>query len=143
MKIAKILSDLLNKLFGRKQDKVEKVVHDVNVNITAGSDSETTIMIQMDEDCPEKDDETTAPFPKDEIMREIKRLIKGEDKNKPLYDTEIHALLQKAGFDLVSRTVGRYRNELDIEPRKERLEEYRKEARKRNKKRQKKDKDCD
>lgn len=140
MKLASILRDLINKLLGREQSQpaAEPTTHNVNVTIEGNSESDTTIMIHLDE-CDEPSDE--APFPKEDIMKEIKRLIKGEDRTNPLYDTEIHAILVKEGYDLVSRTVTRYRNEMDIENRKERLEDYRDDAEKKRK-RKKKD-SCD
>lgn len=140
MKLASILRDLINKLLGREQSQpaAEPTTHNVNVKIEGNSESDTTIMIHLDERDEPSDE---APFPKEDIMKEIKRLIKGEDKTNPLYDTEIHTILVKEGYDLVSRTVTRYRNEMDIENRKERLEDYRDDAKKKRK-RNKKD-SCD
>lgn len=140
MKLASILRDLINKLLGREQSRpaAEPTTHNVNVEIEGNSESYTTTIIHLDESDEPSDE---APFPKEDIMKEIKRLIKGEDKTNPLYDTEIHTILVKEGYDLVSRTVTRYRKEMDIENRKERLEDYRDDAKKKRK-RKKKD-SCD
>ncbi len=136
MKLASILRDLINKLLGREQSQLaaEPTTYNVNDLIEGNSESDTTIMIHLDERDEPSDE---APFPKEDIMKEIKRLIKGEDKTSPLYDTEIHTILVKEGYDLVSRTVTRYRNEMDIENRKERLEDYRDDAKKKRKRRKK------
>lgn len=48
------------------------------------------------------------------IKTEIKKLIEGEDKNKPLSDQVICEKLSKNGMNISRRTVAKYREELQI-----------------------------
>ncbi len=51
---------------------------------------------------------------KDFIKNRIKSLIEAEDKNNPLNDDRIKALLEKEGIRITRRTVTKYRKELSI-----------------------------
>ena len=142
MKLARILRDLINKLFGKDESKQISApqpvteVRNAEGSCNSGSSTKSTVTIMIE--APEEE-ETLS---REEVMKMIKAMIKTEDKQKPLYDTEILAALQKEGVDLTVRTICRYRNDMDIDSRKERLEDYRDEAEKRRKKRRKKD-SCD
>lgn len=46
------------------------------------------------------------------IKDEIKTIIEGEDKNKPLSDKKIEEMLKLKGLDIARRTVAKYREEL-------------------------------
>ncbi|WP_457601113.1 RNA polymerase factor sigma-54 [Hydrogenivirga sp.] len=58
--------------------------------------------------------ETAGGISQDELMREIKRVIAGEDKRKPLSDDEIARILRERGYDVARRTVAKYREILGI-----------------------------
>lgn len=49
-----------------------------------------------------------------EVRALIDRIIRAEDKNKPLSDQTIAELLEKQGFNIARRTVTKYREQLDI-----------------------------
>ena len=155
--IAKIIGTFFNHIFGKKDKPKNNTpvteCRDAEGTVGDGSSTKSTVImipqpVEDDEVCEPQpiEDEVTQPQPveydRKKIMKMIKEMIKGESKQKPLYDTELLAALQKAGYDLTVRTVCRYRNDMDIDSRKERLEDYRDEAEKRRKKRRKKD-SCD
>jgi RNA polymerase sigma-54 factor len=48
------------------------------------------------------------------IKQKIQSLIEGEDRNHPLSDQKLVALLKQQGFDVARRTVAKYREELGI-----------------------------
>ena len=48
----------------------------------------------------------------DTVKDEIKTIIDGEDKRKPLSDSKIEGMLKEKGFDIARRTVSKYREEL-------------------------------
>ncbi len=48
----------------------------------------------------------------DTVKDEIKMIIDGEDKRKPLSDSKIENMLKEKGFDIARRTVSKYREEL-------------------------------
>lgn len=48
----------------------------------------------------------------DTIKDEIRSIIEGEDKKKPLSDSKIEAALKEKGFDVARRTVSKYREEM-------------------------------
>lgn len=51
---------------------------------------------------------------KEEIKEEIKRLVKEEDKKKPLSDSKIVSLLEEKNMKISRRTVAKYRAQLGI-----------------------------
>lgn len=46
------------------------------------------------------------------VKDEIKKIIDGEDKSRPLSDKKIEDMLNEKGFDIARRTVAKYREEL-------------------------------
>jgi RNA polymerase sigma-54 factor len=48
------------------------------------------------------------------IKEKIKEIIVNEDKQKPLSDSKIATLLQQQGINIATRTVAKYREELEI-----------------------------
>jgi RNA polymerase sigma-54 factor len=50
------------------------------------------------------------------IKQKIQALVDGEQKNKPLSDQKLAAMLREQGFDVARRTVAKYREELGIAP---------------------------
>lgn len=56
------------------------------------------------------DQDTTT----EEIKEEIKRLVKNEDKKKPLSDSKIAGLLEEKDMKISRRTVAKYRAQLGI-----------------------------
>jgi RNA polymerase sigma-54 factor len=61
-----------------------------------------------------------------EIKEYIKELIKSEDREKPLNDEKITALVnQKFNVKLVRRTISKYRESLNISTSRQRKREYR------------------
>lgn len=60
-----------------------------------------------------------------EIKEEIKRLIKIEDKNKPLSDDKLTEIINKKyNLNLVRRTISKYRDALGIPTSRERKKLY-------------------
>ena len=60
-----------------------------------------------------------------EIKEEIKRLIKNEDRNKPLSDDKLTELINKKyNLNLVRRTISKYRDSLNIPTSRERKKLY-------------------
>lgn len=49
-----------------------------------------------------------------EVKHELRRLIEGEDKRKPLSDDKLEALLKEKGYVIARRTVAKYREQLNI-----------------------------
>jgi RNA polymerase sigma-54 factor len=49
-----------------------------------------------------------------EVKNELKGLIDGEDKQKPLSDDKLEKLLKGKGYNIARRTVAKYREQLDI-----------------------------
>lgn len=52
---------------------------------------------------------------RDTLLKELKKLVEGEDRENPLTDSDLADLLNKRGFDIKRRTIGKYRKELGIE----------------------------
>ena len=50
----------------------------------------------------------------EEIKEEIRRLVKEEDKKKPLSDSKIVSLLEQKNMKISRRTVAKYRAQLGI-----------------------------
>jgi RNA polymerase sigma-54 factor len=48
------------------------------------------------------------------VYRRISELIDGEDKSRPLSDTDIANVLRKEGLEIARRTVTKYRDQRDI-----------------------------
>ena len=53
-------------------------------------------------------------FDTEEIKEEIRRLVKEEDKKKPLSDSKIVSLLEQKNMKISRRTVAKYRAQLGI-----------------------------
>lgn len=49
-----------------------------------------------------------------DVLKELKTLIDGEDKSNPLTDDKLAALLNEKGFNVARRTVAKYREALSI-----------------------------
>lgn len=49
-----------------------------------------------------------------DVLKELKALIDGEDKSSPLTDDKLAALLNEKGFNVARRTVAKYREALSI-----------------------------
>ena len=49
-----------------------------------------------------------------DVLKELKALIDGEDKSNPLTDDKLAALLNEKGFNVARRTVAKYREALSI-----------------------------
>ncbi len=64
--------------------------------------------------------ETAGGISQDELMREIKEIIRNEDKRKPLSDDEIARILREKGYKVARRTVAKYRDLLGIPSSRER-----------------------
>ena len=58
--------------------------------------------------------ETVGGMSQEELMREIKEIIAGEDRRKPLSDDEIAKILRERGHNVARRTVAKYRELLGI-----------------------------
>ncbi len=103
MKLASILRDLISKLFGRDKSKQitapQPVTEVRNAEGSCNGGSSTTTTVIMIE-TPEDEDALSRK----EVMKMIKAMVKTEDKQKPYYDTEILAALQKG--DLVVTSSG-------------------------------------
>lgn len=61
-------------------------------------------------DTPTNDDETSVS----EIISALKKIIDGENKQKPLSDRALTDLLNKQGYALARRTVTKYREKINI-----------------------------
>lgn len=59
-----------------------------------------------------KDSETYINL--NDVLKELKTLIDGEDKSNPLTDDKLAALLNEKGFNVARRTVAKYREALSI-----------------------------
>ncbi|WP_456480263.1 RNA polymerase factor sigma-54 [Nautilia sp.] len=67
------------------------------------------------------DEETSS----NQIKEEIKKLIKNEDRNKPLSDDKLTEIINKKyGLNLVRRTISKYRDQLKIPTSRERKRIY-------------------
>ncbi len=66
--------------------------------------------------------ETAGGISQEELMKEIRELINGEDKRKPLSDDEIAKILRSKGYKVARRTVAKYREMLGIPSSRERKE---------------------
>ena len=49
-----------------------------------------------------------------EVKNELKNIIGGEDKQKPLSDDKLEKLLKEKGYNIARRTVAKYREQLEI-----------------------------
>ncbi len=49
-----------------------------------------------------------------EVKNELKKLIDGEDKSKPLSDDKLEGLLREKGYTIARRTVAKYREQLGL-----------------------------
>jgi len=49
-----------------------------------------------------------------EVKNELKKLIDGEDKSKPLSDDRLEGLLREKGYTIARRTVAKYREQLGL-----------------------------
>ena len=49
-----------------------------------------------------------------EVKNELKELVDGENKSKPLSDDKIEKLLKAKGYNIARRTVAKYREQLNI-----------------------------
>ncbi len=49
-----------------------------------------------------------------EVKNELKNIIDGEDKSKPLSDDKLEKLLKAKGYNIARRTVAKYREQLNI-----------------------------
>ena len=49
-----------------------------------------------------------------EVKNELKQIIDGEDKSKPLSDDKLEKLLKAKGYNIARRTVAKYREQLNI-----------------------------
>lgn len=49
-----------------------------------------------------------------EVKNELKQIIEGEDKKKPLSDDKLEKLLKAKGYNIARRTVAKYREQMNI-----------------------------
>lgn len=134
--IAKLLQDFFNHLFGKKKNPQQEgpIVYVTEGMAFTKSTAENTILIvNSKDDCDDEEEIQPIELDRVEIMKRIKQIIKSENKKKPYSDVEIAGILRQEGVIISRRTVCNYRDNMDIEPRKERLEDYEKAAEKRKK----------
>ncbi len=54
------------------------------------------------------------------VKKVVQEIVGSEDKSNPLSDEEIRQKMSEMGVEISRRTVGKYRNQLDIPPMKKR-----------------------
>lgn len=124
MSIAKIIGNFLNALFGRKKSKPEE--HTIDLHVVEGlaftqSKLPTSLIV---DNGPEESDDDEDDEVRSEVCRRIKAMIKREDKDDPLFDTQLVARLKAEGFTLSRRTVCNYRDRIGLISRNERKKNY-------------------
>lgn len=49
-----------------------------------------------------------------EVKQKLKKIIEGEDKNKPLSDDKLEKMLKNMGYNIARRTVAKYREQMNL-----------------------------